>query len=316
MNSYNSSLTAIGLFFLLIGCGKEKVQWPVDDVALGEKLFFETKLSRDNTISCGSCHQPQFAFADNKALSIGVRNQLTTRNTPSSINVSSHTPFFWDGRAETLEEQTLGPIESRGEMDLPISEVVRKLGSDPFYRTAFYKVYNEAVSKENIVKAIAAYEMSLETADTPFDKYMQGDTNAISASAKRGQLIFNIKGRCFDCHFGPDFTADEFKSIGLFNGKDWNDSGRYLVTHNISDLGKFKTPGLRNISKTGPYMHNGKFTSLEAVVDYYNEPDKIVPNYQNRDTSLNRPLGLTPAEKTDLLAFLRCLTDQRFELKP
>jgi cytochrome c peroxidase len=316
MNSYIKSLMVVLSLVFLSYCKTESIVVPSDEVSLGEKLFFETKLSRDNTVSCGSCHKPEFAFADNKDVSVGVRGQLTGRNTPSSINVSAHTPFFWDGRAETLEEQTLGPIESRGEMDLPISEVVAKLNMDPFYRSAFYKVYGDKPSKESIINAIAAFEMSLETADTPFDHYMQGDTNAVSAAAKRGQLIFNVKGKCFDCHFGPDFTADDFKNIGLFDGgKIWNDSGRFLFTRDNSDLGKFKTPGLRNIAKTAPYMHNGKFKSLEEVIDYYNEPNKIVPMHQNRDTTFNKPLGLTKTEKSDLLAFLNCLTDQRFETK-
>jgi cytochrome c peroxidase len=317
MNSYiKVPILVISLIFLSY-CKTENSIIPSDEVSLGEKLFFETKLSRDNTVSCGTCHKPEFAFADNKEFSVGVRGQLTTRNTPSSINVSAHSSFFWDGRAETLEEQTLGPIESRGEMDSPISEVVAKLNMDPLYRSAFYKVYGSKPSKEAIISAIAAFEMSLETADTPFDHYMQGDTNAVSAAAKRGQLIFNVKGKCFDCHFGPDFTADDFKNIGLFDGgKTWNDSGRFLITRNVNDLGKFKTPGLRNIAKTSPYMHNGKFKSLQEVIDYYNDPNKIVPMHQNRDTILNQPLGLTKAEKSDLLMFLNSLTDKRFEAKP
>jgi cytochrome c peroxidase len=289
---------------------------PIDEVALGEKLFFETQLSRDNTISCGSCHQPSLAFSDSVTFSKGVRNQLTSRNTPTIMNLIGHEPFFWDGRALTLEEQALGPIESRVEMDMPISEIANRLNAIPFYRQAFFTIYGERPFPESILKAIVAYESKLETSDTPFDQYMQGDTLAISAAAKRGQQIFNTKGRCFDCHFGPDFTGDDIKSIGLFDGKEWNDSGRYLITRDLRDLGKFKTPGLRNIAITAPYMHNGKLKTLEAVIDYYNNPDQLVPHHQNRDTVLKRPLGLSNSEKSDLLAYLNTLTDRQFIVKP
>jgi cytochrome c peroxidase len=315
MNRYFSILSALGLILLIYACKKQSQLVVSDEVSLGEKLFFDKLLSRDSSISCASCHKPEFAFADTVALSLGVRKQLTIRNTPGIMNLLGHGPFFWDGRAETLEEQALGPIESRGEMDLPISEVVNRLSRNDFYRQSFYKVYGENVSKDLMVKAIVAYENTLETSKTPFDKYMQGDTNAISAAAKRGQLIFNMKGKCFDCHFGPDFSNDDFKSIGLFDGKAWNDSGQFLITRRSDDLGKFKTPGLRNVAITAPYMHNGKFATLESVIDYYNEPSAVVPFHQNRDTIFNKPLGLSKGEKSDLLAFLKTLTDTRFDLK-
>jgi cytochrome c peroxidase len=311
-NSIRLILLLVVPFGLTWSCRTVDPTFPDSEIKLGEKLFFDTQLSRDSTISCASCHKPEFAFADNQAFSKGIKNQLAARNTPSSINVSAHTPFFWDGRAETIEEQALGPIESRAEMDLPISDLVKRLNANHFYKKAFYKVYGASASKELIVKALAAFESSLETADTPFDHYMQGDTNAMSAAARRGQLVFNQKGKCFDCHFGPDFTGDEFKNIGLFDGKSWNDSGRYLISKDLSDLGKFKTPGLRNIEKTAPYMHNGRFKTLEEVIDYYNNPSSIVPAHQNRDNLLSQPLGLSLLEKSDLLAFLKALTDKKF----
>ena len=138
------------------------------------------------------------------------------------------------------------------------------------------------------------------------------DTSLFTASAKRGREIFNTKGKCFDCHFGPDFTTDLFRNIGLFNGKDLNDSGRYVVTRDPKDIGRFKTPGLRNIAVTAPYMHNGMHKTLREVIDYYNEPDKFISNSVNRDTLLAKPLGLTEQEKQDLEAFLNSLTDARF----
>ncbi len=311
-------ILSLAVFTLIVigSCQTPSLALPIDEIALGKKLFFETQLSRDNTISCGTCHQPSLAFSDSIAFSKGVRNQMASRNTPGIMNLLGHEPFFWDGRALGMEEQALGPIESRGEMDMPISDIANRLNSIPFYRQAFYSIYGTRPYPESIVKAIVAFESTLETSNTPFDRYMQGDTMAISASAKRGQQIFNVKGRCFDCHFGPDFTGDDIKSIGLFDGKSWNDSGRFLVTRLPSDLGKFKTPGLRNVAITAPYMHNGRLKTLEAVIDYYNNPDLLVPNHQNRDTVLKRPLGLSAAEKSDLLAYLKTLTDEQFSVKP
>jgi cytochrome c peroxidase len=280
---------------------------------LGELLFHDSILSRENKISCASCHKPQYAFADNVALSFGVDSIKGERNTPSAMNMSARNFYFHDGRSETLEDQAGGPMENPREMDIPLSVIVRKLNKHTQYRAFFVKLFGTVANKENLVEALAAYERSLETSDSAFDYYMNGkDTTLFTESAKRGQRIFNVKGKCFDCHFGPDFTGDEFKNIGLFNGKDLNDSGRYKITREPADIGAFKVPGLRNIAITKPYMHNGMFNTLKEVIDYYNEPDKFVPNAVNRDTSMNRPLHLSPREKQDLEAFLNSLTDFRF----
>jgi cytochrome c peroxidase len=229
------------------------------------------------------------------------------------MNLTSRSLYFWDGRAESLEDQVSGPIENPVEMDIPLSEVVRKLNKHKQYRAFFISVFGKIATKENVVQAISAFERTLETNNSAFDNYMNGsDTIHFSAAAKRGQVIFNEKGKCFDCHFGPDFTGDQFKNIGLFNGKDLNDSGRFIVTRKLSDLGKFKTPGLRNISVTGPYMHNGMHKTLKEVIEYYNEPDKFVSNSINRDSLLSKPLNLTDKEKSDLEAFLLSLTDKQF----
>ena len=201
-------------------------------------------------------------------------------------------------------------------MDLPLSIAVRRLNENPIYKSAFYSIYGKAPSIELMGKAIAAYENTLETSNSAFDNYMSGrDTTTFSASAKNGLVIFNTKGKCFDCHFGVDFTGnDQFKNIGLYNGQedDWKDAGCYLITGNQSDLGKFKTPGLRNIAITAPYMHNGKFKTLMEVIEFYNNPNKLVKNALNRDTLLSKPLNLTEIEKKDLEAFLLSLTDQQF----
>jgi cytochrome c peroxidase len=280
---------------------------------LGELLFHDSILSRGEQISCASCHKPQFAFADNVPFSFGVDSIKGGRNTPSSMNMSARNFYFHDGRSETLEDQAGGPMENPVEMDIPLSVIVRKLNNHKQYRTFFLKVFGAPANKQNLVEAIAAFERTLETNQSAFDLYNNGtDTALFSASAKRGQIIFNEKGKCFDCHFGPDFTNDDFKNIGLFNGKELNDSGRYIITRDLKDIGSFKVPGLRNIEMTKPYMHNGMFNTLREVIDYYDHPDKIVSNSVNRDTLLAKPLGLTEQEKQDLEAFLKSITDKRF----
>lgn len=299
---------------LLQSCQSKTEQLVYSEAQLGEKLFFDPILSRDSTISCASCHKPEFAFADNSPTSKGVHNRLGGRNTPSAMNQTDRNFYFWDGRAETLEEQAIGPVENPVEMDLPLSIALRRLKKNNFYQKSFVAVYGEQVSEKLLAKAIANYERTLETSNTPFDDYVSGnDTNALSASAKRGLSIFNTKGKCFDCHFGVDFTgSDKFKNIGIYNGKDLNDEGRFAITKNKKDLGAFKTPGLRNIAQTAPYMHNGMHKTLKQVIDYYNEPDKFIPNSINRDTLLKKPLGLNEDEKKDLENFLLSLSDRRF----
>jgi len=300
------------LVLFLFSCAEKKEYAPSVE-KLGERLFFDPILSRDSTVSCASCHKPEFAFADNAPLSKGVQGRKGTRNAPSAMNMADRNHYFWDGRAATLEEQAMGPIENPVEMDLPLTEAVLRLKNSPYYKKSFEVLFGSEPTKELLAKAIAEFERTLETSNTPFDDYIRkNDTSALSASARRGLDLFNGKARCFDCHFGVDFTGnDQFRNIGLYNGKDLNDKGRYEVTKNPADLGKFKTPGLRNIALTAPYMHNGMHKTLREVIEYYNDPDKFVPNSINRDT-LIKPLGLTEQEMKDLENFLLSLTDRRF----
>jgi len=278
--------------------------------SLGKKLFFDTILSKDYTISCASCHKPAFAFADTAALSTGIYGKLTSRNTPSVLNMKSRPYFFWDGRAASLATQALMPISHPNEMGLPIKEAVQRLNNNSQYRNLFYKVFKQPPNATNLSNALQAYEQSLETSGSKMDESFD-DTTLLSATEERGRKLFvGDKAKCFDCHFTPDYTGDEFRNIGLFNGSTLTDKGRYEVTKNKGDIGKFKTPGLRNIALTAPYMHNGMFATLEAVVDYYNDPKKFVPNPINVDTLLAKPLGLTQQEKSDLVAFLKTLTDK------
>lgn len=309
-----AKIARISLLFLIACTPKTHVKIIATEEELGEALFFDSLLSRDSSVSCSSCHKPEYAFADNVRFSKGVRGQMGERNTPSAMNQSERNFYFWDGRAESLEEQALGPIENHNEMDLPLSIIIRRLITSHYYSRAFSNVYGKPPSKELLAEALAAYERSLETGKSSFDVYMKGeDTSRFSASAKRGLSLFNGKGRCFSCHFGVDFTgSDQFKNIGLYNGKKLNDPGRFKISGKQKDLGAFKVPGLRNVAQTAPYMHNGMFGTLKQVIGYYDAPDEIIHDAINRDTLLRTPLQLSISEKQDLENFLLSLSDKRF----
>ncbi len=279
---------------------------------LGKKLFSEKILSKDSSVSCASCHLPQYAFADTIAFSIGIGGKLTTRNTPSVLNMKNRPYYFWDGRAASLEEQCLMPIQNPDEMGLPIDEAVRRLNASTAYKLLFKKIFNQPPDAKNLAAAFSAFEQTLETVDSKFDDW-SNNLKKLSASEERGRELFvGDKAKCFDCHRMEDFTTDEFKNIGLYNGSNLNDAGLYNITKKEADLGKFKTPGLRNIAVTAPYMHNGMFNTLEEVVEYYNDPQKFVPDAINIDDALKTPLGLTDKEKKDIITFLRTLTDKKY----
>jgi cytochrome c peroxidase len=281
-------------------------------VALGKKLFSEKILSKDSSISCASCHIPKYAFADTVAFSVGIGGKLTKRNTPSVLNMKNRPYYFWDGRAASLEEQALMPIQNPDEMGLPINEAVKRLNQSREYKQLFQKIFNQKPTAKNLAAAFSAYEKTLETVDSKFDDW-SNNLKKLTPSEERGRELFvGDKAKCFDCHRMEDFTTDEFKNIGLYNGKDLNDAGLFNLTHKETDKGKFKTPGLRNIAVTAPYMHNGMFKSLEEVVEYYNNPQNFVPDAVNIDDALKNPLNLSEKEKKDLVSFLKTLTDKTF----
>ncbi|MFZ1703999.1 MAG: cytochrome c peroxidase [Saprospiraceae bacterium] len=288
-------------------------QVPSTEEALGEILFFDPILSQDSSISCASCHNPKLAFADSVAISPGVGGVLGRRNAPSVMNIASRDIFFYDGRAATLEEQIHFPIEDPLEMNLAMTDLVSRLKNHQKYSLWFKNIYNEEPNEKNIAKAIAAFEASLETDESLFDQYMNGDRTKLTESAKRGRKIFlSEEAKCFDCHFGPDFTGDEFKNIGLYDKVKYHDLGRYEVTKDSADIGKFKVPGLRNVAVTAPYMHDGSFKTLKDVLGYYKDPFQHVAHPINMDTTLLKPLSLTDQDLADLEAFLVSLTDNRF----
>ncbi len=288
----------------------------MDEVLLGELLFNDPILSLDSSISCASCHIKTFAFADTVPLSKGMNGTFGKRNAPSVMNTASRESLFWDGRATSLEHQMHFPVQEGLEMALKFSEAVNRVKKHPFYSKAFQKVYQHQPDSSTIVSAIAAFERSLETTNTPNDRWMEDDTlngRGLTPQQISGRNVFRSdKAKCLDCHFTPDFTGDEFWNIGLFNGKELNDSGRFSITHDPKDIGKFKVPGLRNVAVTAPYMHNGMFKTLKEVIEYYDNPSKFIKNPVNLDHRLSKPLGLTAQEKADLEAFLRSLTDDQF----
>ena len=279
---------------------------------LGKKLFSEKILSKDSSVSCASCHKPKYAFADTVAFSVGIEGKLTKRNTPSVLNMKNRPYYFWDGRASTLEDQSLMPIQNPDEMGLPIDEAVKRLNQSKEYKQLFKKIFNQKPDAKNLAAAFSAYEKTLETIDSKFDDWSNNIKN-LSLPEERGrQLFVGDKAKCFDCHRMEDFTTDEFKNIGLYNGKELNDAGLFTLTNKETDLGKFKTPGLRNIAVTAPYMHNGMLKTLEEVVEYYDHPEKFVSNPINIDDALKSPLNLSEKEKKDLVNFLKTLTDKKY----
>lgn len=309
------AIAVITGLFIIFSFVEEKNIEIKNKAALGKKLFSEKILSKDSSVSCASCHKPQFAFADTVAFSTGIEGKLTKRNTPSVLNMKNRPYYFWDGRAASLEEQSLMPIQNPGEMGLPIDKAVERLNASAEYKMLFQKIFKQKPTAKNIAAAFSAYEQTLETVNSKFDDW-SNNLGKLSASEERGRQVFiSDKAKCFNCHRKEDFTTDEFKNIGLYNGSSINDAGRFNITKNETDLGKFKIPGLRNIGVTAPYMHNGMFKTLEEVIDYYNNPLKFINDPVNIDEALKKPLGLLEKEKKDLISFLKTLTDKPFRKK-
>lgn len=281
-------------------------------VALGRKLFYDPRLSKDNTIACASCHKPEFAFSDGgKSVSTGIFGRKGSRNAPTLTNVGFRRHLFWEGRSPRLELQAVGPLTAHDEMGLEPEELAQKLEGIPEYARAFREVFGEPPSLRAVTYAIAAFERTLIAYDTPFDRYQAGDDQALSPAALRGmELFFSEKGDCFHCHVGPDFTDDEPRNTALYTV--YKDIGLARATGKDEDVGKFKTPTLRNVALTAPYMHDGSILTLHEAVQHYNRGGE--PNL-NAD-ALIRPLGLTDQEVDDLVAFLEALTDQGFTTNP
>ena len=272
--------------------------------ALGRQLFFDPRLSADDTISCATCHDPTAAWANHNRVDSGIRGQQGSRNSGTILDAAYMDFQFWDGRARSLEEQAIGPIHNPVEMGETLEHVVRKLNAIEGYRTRFNAVFGSDATIGTIAKAIAAFERTVLSGPSPFDRYMAGDKTAISAAAIRGLRVFNGKARCRTCHTGPMFSDQSFHNIGIGMARPQPDIGREAVTTNTSDRGKFKTPSLRNVALTWPYMHDGSVRTLAEVVELYNAGG--VPN-PTLDIFIS-PLELSDSEKQDLVAFMEALT--------
>jgi cytochrome c peroxidase len=273
-------------------------------VALGAQLYFDGRLSADNTISCATCHDPEKAWANHDATDTGIGNKVGNRNSGTILDSAYMRYQFWDGRAESLEAQALGPIENPVEMGETLDHVVAKLNAIPEYRQQFRAVFGTDVTPDGIAKAIAAFERTVVSGPSPYDRYLAGDTAALSPAATRGLAVFRGKGGCTMCHSGYALSDQAFHNLGVGMDAARPDVGREAVTKNPADRGKFKTPGLRNVALTWPYLHDGSAKTLDDVLELYDRGG--VPN-ANLDARM-RPLHLTDAEQADLKAFLEALT--------
>jgi cytochrome c peroxidase len=273
-------------------------------VALGAQLFFEPRLSVDDTVSCATCHEPAKAWANHDPVDTGVKGKTGTRNSGTILDAAYMEFQFWDGRATTLEEQALGPIHNPVEMGETLENVVRKLNGIDGYRAQFKAVFDSEVTADGIAKAIAAFERTVLSGPSPFDKYMAGDKTAMSAAAIRGLRVFNGKAQCRTCHKGPIFSDQSFHNVGVGMDRPDPDVGREAVTKDPRDRGKFKTPTLRNVALTWPYLHDGSAKTLEEVVEFYDRGGVQNPTL---DIFIS-PIGLSADEKADLVAFLEALT--------
>jgi len=276
--------------------------YTVEKAELGKKLYFDTRLSAANVLSCASCHSPAYGWGDGQPRGVGHNMKQLGRRSPTIVNAAFGEIFMWDGRAGSLEEQALGPIRADVEMNLPIDQLLEKLKGiaeyEPLFRAAFPK---EGMKPETIAKAIATYERTVVSGRAPFDAWIEGDERAIGEDAKRGFVLFNGRGGCQNCHSGWNFTDDSFHDIGLSDA----DIGRGKFLPAIVKMQQaFKTPGLREITRRGPFMHDGSVKTLEAVIEHYNDGGV---NRASR-SELIKPLALSATEKADLVAFMKTLT--------
>ncbi len=234
-------------------------------VELGKMLFFDPRLSGDNKMSCATCHIPEKAYGDGLARSPGAGGKPLPRNTPTCLNVGFFNRFFWDGRADSLEEQALGPIQSPAEMNQNLDELETELAAIPGYAAEFKKVFGARPNRSGVAQALAAFQRTLVTAPSPFDRYLAGDKDALSEDAKRGLELFQGEAGCVRCHNGPLLSDGKFYRLG----ESFQDEGRASVTKKQEDRYRFRTPTLRNVAQTGPYMHNGSLKTLDDVVAFY-----------------------------------------------
>lgn len=302
-----------------VPAGLEKPRVPKDNpmsddkVHLGKLLYFDGRLSRDGSVSCATCHDPKKGWADQAKVSTGIKGQKGTVSAPPVFNSAYYEKQFWDGRAETLEEQAKGPIENPVEMGFTHAEAVKRIAGIKGYSPLFTKAFGDkTVTIDRIAQAIAAFERTVLSGNAPYDQFNAGDKTAMSASAQRGVSLYFGKANCSVCHLGPNFSDSQFHNIGVGMDKPESHLGRFAVTKDEKDRGAFKTPTMRNLSHTAPYMHDGSQATLEEVIDFYNQGGHRSP-WLSPDI---KPLNLTPEEKKDLIAFLRALDGDPVMMEP
>lgn len=298
-------------FAILYPYGFDSLKFPTDNhinkfrVELGRKLFFDPRFSSDKKISCATCHKPEFAFADTIAFHKGAHDRLNARNTPSLLNIGYHPYFDFDGGVPSLELQALVPVEGEKEMNTNLLKMAELMQVDQQYLDLSQKAYHRKPDPFVIVRALASFQRSLVSKGSRYDLYLKsGGKKGLHEEEILGMnLFFSARTQCSQCHSGFLFTNFKFENIGIINTT--SDSGRYRVTGNIEDYGKFKVPSLRNVAQTPPYMHDGSIKDLEAVMDFYIQGGVSVRN----KSPLIKPLDINPQEKKAILAFLRSLND-------
>lgn len=287
---------------------------------LGFSLFFDPRLSGSQQISCSRCHDPEKGWSDGRSLANGVFMNPLARNTPGLHGVSHAKSVFWDGRVPSLEAQAVAVITNPEEMAGKPDEIVKRLEMEgDFYQPKFKEAFgDETITFERVVQALAAFERGLGVGRSPFDKFLAGKQDALDDDALTGLHLFRTQGRCLNCHNGPMLSDDQFHNVGLtYYGRRFEDRGRYDITKSPEDMGKFRTPSLRNVGRTGPWMHNGFFPSLRGVLNLYNAG---MPRPKRKDSQKNdplfpetsphlKPLNLSPEQLDDIEAFLRSLDE-------
>jgi cytochrome c peroxidase len=274
-------------------------------IQLGKQLYFDTRLSKDNTISCATCHSPAMGWSDKGPTSKGIAGQMGGRRSPPVSNSAYNPLQFWDGRSPSLEDQAKGPIQNPIEMGNTHQEMIRTVADIPGYVEQFKLVFGTGpVTVQQVADAIASFERTVVTTDSKFDRYARGDHAAMNRLEKQGLEVFNGKGHCTACHWGPNFSDGRFHNLGIIAGDPKNpDQGRYAVTKNPDDMGAFKTPTVRDASLRAPFLHDGSEKTLESLIDFYNRGG-------GKDANLDPlmvPLGLSKLEKKALVAFIKAL---------
>ncbi len=306
---------------LPLGLEKDSLVIPTDNpltkekVELGKLLFFDKRLSANDTIACASCHVPSMAFTDGQPVSTGIHEQKGGRSAPTAINRVFSSAQFWDGRAATLEEQSVGPFANPIEHGFKDhDELVAKVKGIAGYQPLFERAFgSSAITTDLIGKAIASFQRTLLSGNSAYDRFTQGnEEQALSANAQNGLRVFLGKGQCLRCHFGFNFTDEQYHNLGVGSNKKERDAGRQAVTKKAEDTGAFKTPTLREIANTAPYMHDGSLATLREVVDFYDQGG--LPN-AHVDPVI-KPLKLTEQEKKDLVEFMESLNGEGWNVTP